>query len=197
MSTAASSAPLAGPARWDDERLVREYLRTGEEELFSLLVLRYQDKVMRLAASIMGPAFAAEAEEIVQETFLTVHRRLDRFRFDSRFATWLYRVTYNRAVDWRRRPRFQAPHADDSVLASRATTEAGPHASAVEEERRQRLLACVEDLGEPQRSVVLLHYWTDCSVAEIAESLEMNPSTVKSHLHRARQRLARRVKGKV
>jgi RNA polymerase sigma-70 factor (ECF subfamily) len=195
---------LAGPALsnddqppWDDERLVREFLRTGGEDLFAALVRRYKDKVMRLAVSVMGPSFSEEAEEIVQETFLTVHRQLDRFRFDGRFGTWLYRIAYNRAVDWRRRPRFRSPHGDESELAGRPSPEGNPLASAVEQQRRERLISCVDRLTEPHRSVVLLHYWMECSVSEIAEYLELNPSTVKSHLHRARQRLARTIKGKV
>jgi RNA polymerase sigma-70 factor (ECF subfamily) len=147
--------------------------------------------------SVMGPSFPEEAEEIVQETFLTVHRQLDRFRFESRFATWLYRIAYNRAIDWRRRPRFRSPHGDESELARQPAPVGNPLVSAVEQQRRERVISSVERLNEPHRSIVLLHYWMGCSVCEIGEYLELKPSTVKSHLHRARQRLAPMVKGKV
>ena len=86
-----------------------EYLRSGRPEHFSELVTRHKEKAFRLAVSVLGPSFEGEAEEVTQEAFLAVHQGLKKFDFKSKFSTWLYRITYNRAIDYRRKPRYRYP----------------------------------------------------------------------------------------
>ncbi len=165
-----------------DEDLVRRCVAEGSDEAFLALVTRYRDRVFRLAASILGPGFDAEAEDVAQEVFVLVHRKLATFRSESRFSTWLYAITRRRAIDVARRARFQRPHLGDEALAQLA----GP---GEERERRLDLLAAVNALGEPQRSTILLHYWQGQSIDEIATLHSVRPGTVKARLHRARARL--------
>ena len=194
-----SAPPAAGDDsdRWKDEELLRRYLATGADHLFAILVRRHKERVFLLALSVLGPSFPGEAEEVVQEVFLTVHRDLKQFRFDSRFSTWLYRIAFNRSIDWRRKPRLKFHHSGESTLRSQASPRRSPLRKASDHERDDRILKCVERLPEPARSVVFLHYWLDQSVAEIAECLDLNASTVKSHLFRARKLLGRSLRGKV
>lgn len=180
-----------------DEELARHYLKTGDDDLFAILVQRYKQRVFRLALSVLGPSFTEEAEEVVQETFLTVHRRLKRFRFDSQFSTWLYRIAYNRSIDWRRKPRLRHHHSDESPLLQKAARSRSPLAQVTDQERGERVLESVERLPQPYRSVVYSYYWLDQSVAEISDYLDLNPSTVKSHLFRARKLLGSSLKGRV
>lgn len=182
---------------WSDERLVREFLASRREELFSALVGRYKDKVLRLAHSILGPGFEAEAEDITQETFITVHFRLREFRFESGIGTWIYRIAYNRAIDYRRKPRFRLQHSDDAFLAEMAGAGGGPLAETVAGEKRRAVLRSVDALAEPYRTVVYLHYWMESPIEDISEYLEIKPSTVKSHLFRARQQLALALAGRI
>jgi RNA polymerase sigma-70 factor (ECF subfamily) len=182
---------------WQDEELARHYLKTGADHLFSILVRRYKEKVFRLVVSVLGPTFSEEAEEVVQEVFLTVHRNLKRFRFDSQFSTWLYRIAFNRSVDWRRKPRLRFHHSDEGSLLRQASSGKSPLRKVTDQERGERVLESVERLPQPWRSVILLHYWLDQSVSEIAEYLDLNPSTVKSHLFRARKLLGSSLRGKV
>jgi RNA polymerase sigma-70 factor (ECF subfamily) len=182
---------------WEDEELARHYLKTGDDDLFAVLVHRYKQEVFRLAVSILGPSFSEEAEEVVQETFLTVHRKLKRFRFDSKFRTWLYRIAFNRSIDWRRKPRLRLHHSDEAQLAHQVALTRNPLGQATDRERGERVLASVEGLPEPCRSVVYLYYWLDQSVAEISDYLDLNPSTVKSHLFRARKMLGSSLRGRV
>ena len=185
------------PGLWSDERLVREFKRSRNDELFSILVGRYKDRTFRLAVSVLGPSFEQEAEEVVQDVFLTVYRRLGHFRFESGFGSWLYRIAYNRAIDIRRKPRIRHQHSDESKLRAYSTHEENPLNLAAISERRTNLLRCIKELSEPYRTVVYLHYWMDCSISEISEQLGAKPSTVKSQLFRARKQLARIVKGSV
>lgn len=179
-----------------DESLVRELVRAWDDDLFRILVQRYKDRVFRLAASVLGPGRAAEAEDVAQEVFLLVYRKIDTFRHDSGFATWLYRTARNRALDHRQQPRLRYPHVgDDEIQSLPAAGRCNdPERVAVDRERRARILGQIERLPDPQRTIVHLYYWMGSSVAGIAELLEMKTETVKSHLHRARRGLAQRLK---
>ncbi len=182
---------------WKDEELVGQYLKTGKDHFFAILVRRYKEKVFRLVLSVLGPSFTEEAEEVVQEVFLTVHRSLKQFRCDSRFGTWLYRIAFNRSIDWRRKPHLRFRHSDEGALLQQASRERSPLRQVTDQERRERVLESIEDLSEPGRSVIFLHYWLGQSVSEIAEYLDLKSSTVKSHLFRARKLLGRSLRGKV
>jgi len=177
----------------DDADLVRALQRTDDDELFFELVSRHKDRVFRLAASILGPDAHADAEDLTQEVFLQVYRKLHSFRGRSTFATWLYRLTFNRAVERCRRARNRYRHVGDSALVSMQAQGEGtdPHGSAVANQRRHDLLTCLEQLPNTQRCAIYLHYWLDRPLAEIAELLDTRPGTIKSLLFRARKRLGR------
>jgi len=188
---------VAGPGaeaspRADDASLVRALQRTGDDELFRILVERHKHRVFRVSAAVLGPGHEAEAEDVAQEAFLTAFRKLDSFRGESAFSTWLLRLTRNLAIDRRRRAERRRPHVSDLELARLPAdgADANPEQAAAVNEQRERLLRQLARLPEPQRTAVHLHYWVGSPVAEIAELLELTPEAVKSHLHRARQRLA-------
>ena len=92
-----------------------------DEEAFSELVRRYRDPVFRLAVSILGQGFAGDAEEVAQEVFLRVHRSLASFRGDSQLGSWIYRITFNQALNLKARVRYRAPHVSDEALATTAS----------------------------------------------------------------------------
>jgi RNA polymerase sigma-70 factor (ECF subfamily) len=185
----ASSLP---PARDDDAELLGHLDASTEDEVFAVLVTRYQERVFRLALSLLGPGGELEAEDVAQEVFLQVHRKLHTFRSESRFSTWLYRIAYRKAVDASRRARHRHPHVGDDALAGEADPQ--PGADGLERtlaaERRAALARALATLPARHRSAVYLHYWLGLSVEEIARLLDASPNTVKSYLHRARARLA-------
>ncbi len=183
---------LGSPFAMDNGALVRELVRTGDEDLFRLLVQRYSDRVFRLVVSMLGPGNEAEAEDVVQDVFVLVYRKIDTFRHDSDFSTWLFRMTRNRAIDHLRKARMRRHHVGDEALRSMPSrgTSSDPEMAVVAGERRTAVLQHFQRLPCLQRTVVYLYYWTGSGVADIAELLDMNVQTVKSHLHRARRRLA-------
>jgi RNA polymerase sigma-70 factor (ECF subfamily) len=128
---------------------------------------------------------------VTQEVFLRTHDRLASFRGEARFSSWLYRLAYNRTLEYRRRARLRLPHVPADTLADRAAGR-GPFEEAAEHERRQRVEGLLEGLPDLYRSVVYLHYWLDASVEEIADVMVVPVGTVKSYLSRARARLRRR-----
>ena len=189
-------AAVAAPDRErDDAEIIEGFLRSGDDELFGLLVQRYKDRVFRLVASTLGPAAENEAEDLVQEVFITVYRKLETFRGDCAFSTWLYRLARNRAIDACRRPRpFANTPNDPSHRDSEPSVEADPGVALERSGRDSLVLRHVNGLGEPRRTVLFLFYWMGCDVDEISGLTEIPAGTVKSHLFRARRELAKQLR---
>jgi RNA polymerase sigma-70 factor (ECF subfamily) len=171
----------------DDESAVAAFASTRDPEAFRVLVDRYQRRVLSLVASVLGPYADMDAQEVAQEVFLRLHEKLQTFRGEARFGSWLYRLAYNRALEHRRRARIRMPHLPLEELGG--TASADPQDLAAEQERSQLVARLVERLPDIYRTVIYMHYWLECSVDEMAETLGVPPGTVKSYLSRARQRL--------
>lgn len=172
-----------------DSQLVSR-VQSGDEEAFAELARRHSPAAFRLATSILGPALVPEAEDVVQEAFWKAHQAISSFRGDAEFRSWIYRITFNQAVNLKERARFQRPHGDETALASIATRSPGPHEQALEAQRDLALAQCIATLPEVYQAALRLHYWLGASVAEAAELLDAPENTIKSYLHRARQLLA-------
>jgi RNA polymerase sigma-70 factor (ECF subfamily) len=186
---------VGAPPGTDDEAVVAAYVETRDPELFRLLVERHQQRVFRLVASILGPFADLDAEEVTQEAFVRAHERLDSFRGEARFSTWLYRLAYNRTIERRRTARLRAEHIPWGEREVGATAS-GPLEVALDRERERAVAGLVEGLPDLYRSVVHMRYWLDQSIDEIAETLGVPPGTVKSYLSRARQRLRERARAR-
>lgn len=171
-----------------DSQLVAR-AQEGDQDAFAELVRRHSDLVFRLALSILGRGFAAEAEDVAQEVFLKVHQALRSFRGEAEVGTWIYRITFNQAVNLKARARYRRPHLDDTMLAHAVDVEPGPHSLLETAERDQSLSECIQTLPEVYQSALRLYYWLGANVAEIAALLDVPENTAKSYLHRARQLL--------
>jgi len=189
---AAQRSGAEAASRCDDASLVRQLQRADDDELFGVLVQRHKRRVFRVAVAVLGPGREAEAEDVTQDAFLLAFRKLGSFRGDSSFSTWLLRLTRNLAIDRRRRSTLQRLHVAEDELSKLPAIGTGtnPEEAAAAAEQRELLLQTLDRLPDHQRAAVYLHYWLGSSVAQMAELLELKPETVKSHLHRARQRLA-------
>lgn len=183
---------VAGLRAADDTELISRFLRNDDEEAFEALVRRYQDRIFLLALSILGCGNEGEAEDITQEVFIVLFQTLHKFRQESTFLTWFYRLARNRIIEHRRRIMRRAARISGEVNPSLAVsgTTADPLAATIDNQRRAQLLHHIDRLPEMQRIVLLLFYWQDQSIDEIAALLELKPNTVKSHLFRARRNLA-------
>jgi len=169
-----------------DSQLVARAQR-GDQDAFAELVRRHSDPVFRLALSILGRGFTSEAEDVAQEVFLKVHHALPTFRGEAEVGSWIYRITFNQALNWKARARHRRPHLDDAMLANRAAADPGPHSLFETAERDQALSECIQTLPEVYQSALRLYYWLGASIAEVAALLDVPENTAKSYLHRARQ----------
>ncbi len=171
-----------------DAQLV-ERTKTGDQEAFAELVHRHSPLVFRLAVSILGREFVPEAEDVTQEVFLKVHHAIASFRGESEFRSWIYRITFNQAINLKARVRFRSPHEDETALDHTPSSEPGQHRQLERAERDHAMSECIQSLPEVYQSALRLYYWMDAGVAEVAELLGIPENTAKSYLHRARQLL--------
>lgn len=159
----------------------------GDSDAFRQLVETYQAPVYRLALRMCG-GDAALAEDAAQEAFLAAWRGLPRFRGDSRFSTWLYRLTTNAAIDWLRREKRHRG-MDDVTELELPDDGPGPQDQAEQAEAQQTVRRALSRLSEEHRQVLLLRYMQELDYAEIAAALEISEGTVKSRISRAKMRL--------
>ncbi|MGA2266605.1 MAG: sigma-70 family RNA polymerase sigma factor [Phycisphaerae bacterium] len=203
-----ADSPAVQPAgqtiAFEDQGLI-ERCRQGEMQAFGLLVAKYQDRIFNLVRR-MCPR-QADAEELAQEAFLRALEKLDQFRGQSQFYTWLFRIASNLAISHCRRNgqiRF-APLGDREDGAagqaarhrSMAQPAADPQAAAMSAETAARVTEALDGLDEEHRLIVVLRDVEDMDYAAIAAVLEVPIGTVKSRLHRARTLLKEKLTGLV
>jgi RNA polymerase sigma-70 factor (ECF subfamily) len=177
-------AEPAGYTNRPDDWLVERCRESADEAAFAEIVRRYRGPVFRLAVSILGQEFAADAEDVAQDVMVRIHHALASFRGDARLGTWIYRIAFNQALNAKARARYRAPHVSDDALAATPSAERGPDDRLEDRRRQQAVLACVHELPEVYQAALRLHYWLGASVNEIGELLDTPENTVKSYLHR-------------
>jgi RNA polymerase sigma-70 factor (ECF subfamily) len=166
-----------------DERLVTRAL-SGDRGAFDALFLKYQDYVYNIVYGIVGKADAAR--DVTQDVFLQVYRSLGTFRRGSRFATWLYRVAANRAVDFSRAERRWRWTGLNEEARAKPDPSQGPEETAVRHGEEATVRAVLRMVPPKHRDVLVLRYFQNMSVEEIAEVLGVTVAAAKVRLHRAR-----------
>ena len=170
--------------------------QSGDQTAFAELVRRHSPLVFRLAVSILGREFVPEAEDVTQEVFLKVHHAIESFRGEAEFSSWIYRITFNQAVNLKERVRFRSPHADETALYRAVAPGPGPERQFETAQRDRALAECIRTLPEVYQSALRLYYWLEAGVGEVAALLGVPENTAKSYLHRARQLLRGMLKEK-
>jgi RNA polymerase sigma-70 factor (ECF subfamily) len=175
-----------------DESAVLERLRQGDPLAAELVMRRHNRTLWRIARGILRDD--AEAEDAVQETYLRAFARVDAFRGEANFGTWLGRIAVNEALrrlEWRRAASgFLAPSPDEDDALQRVPDPAhSPEHLAARQEIRHMVERAVDRLPAPFRMVFLLRIMEQLSIQETAETLGIPPATVKTRLHRGIQLL--------
>ncbi|MGH7265177.1 MAG: sigma-70 family RNA polymerase sigma factor, partial [Candidatus Rokuibacteriota bacterium] len=177
----------------EDDREVVRRVQAGDSEAFGVLVEKYKRKAFRLAFGVLRDQ--EEALDASQEAFVKAFRSLPRFKGDSAFYTWLFRITMNVALDRRRQraTRAKSLGAEDvppeEWERTAVSPDAGPDEEAASAERRARIGQALQTLSEQHRSIIILSDIEGLSYREIAEVLAIPMGTVMSRLHNARKRL--------
>jgi RNA polymerase sigma-70 factor (ECF subfamily) len=181
-----------------DEQLV-DAARGGDENAFSALFLRHQRRLLSLA--LQYRLSVPDAEDAVQQTMLKAWQGLGSFRGESRFATWITRVLMNEVFQLQRKRARMRLEEMESTSTLTAVLEAGSPMTRRQMSQEQRLLvsernrlvhAALRSLPESLRSVLLMQFFDERTLGEIAAQMKRPVATVKSRRHRARLELRKR-----
>ena len=191
-----SPLPKAQNQRPDEEeRLIVQRVKAGDQQAFEVLYRRYVSSVYRQAIKLVGNE--AEAEEVVQEVFLTLYEKAKTFRGDSAFSTWLYRLTLNTTLmKLRRRKRskevaiedYLPKYQDDGHHLVRPVVDwsRNPEESLLSLEVQRTLQHALDQLPPVDKAVVVLSDLDGLANKEVGKALGLSVPAVKSRLHRAR-----------
>lgn len=183
-----------------DRSLIEQCQRAkGEdfEEAFAGLYRLYKDRVYNVAYRITGNS--ADALDAAQETFGILFRKLQGFRFDSKFSSWVYRIAVNASIDLKRRSSARRLAPIEELGQTQARTTAGAAQSSVSEpesafatrELEDEVQRAMNALSPKLRAIIVLRHVEDLAYEEIAEVLGCSLGTVKSRLARAHEALGK------
>lgn len=172
----------------DPDRTLVDRALAGDLRAFEALVERHAGVVHRVAARIVG---RAEADDVSQDAFLRAFHRLDRFRGEAPFRSWLLQIAHNAAVTTlaRRRDEPVASVADEAPAAERPVQARPPAERLERRERRDRLEGKLAQLAPAHRAVLVLRDVEGLTYEEIATVTDAPLGSVKGRLHRARREL--------
>ncbi len=182
---------MADESKLSDFELV-DRVRGGDAGAYRFLVERYQRKIYNLALRLVRQV--EDAEDVLQETFLSAYRALPKFKGDSAFGTWLYRIATNFALMKLRgkKPVFVSldePRDNDLPPVELVDFSTDPLNEVLDDELRQKMEEAIANLPDDMRTVFLLRDVEGLSNAEVAEILDLSVPAVKSRLHRTRLHL--------
>ena len=167
-----------------DEELV-EACQAGEASAFDVLVARWEDKIRGAAYRFLGSE--EEARDVAQEAFLKAYRALGGFKREARFSSWLYQIATNLCRDRLRRRRTRAAVSLEELEETGPViveTRPGAHELLLQRDLARAVRRAVHALSEEQREVVILKEYQGLTFLEIAQSLDLPVSTVKTRLYR-------------
>jgi RNA polymerase sigma-70 factor (ECF subfamily) len=165
--------------------------RDGDRLALEALVERHAAGVRRLAGYLLSDQ--QDAEDAAQEALAKLCTRIDQFRGESRFSTWLYSLVANTCRDMGERQRRRRHQPLEQGDHAEATLDAGPDDVALQREQRRVLAVRMADLSDDQRRVMVMKDVLSLSYEEIAQVLGMPVGTVKCHAHRGRARMRRAI----
>jgi len=192
----------AEPARMSEaqvDQLLVERVQKGDKKAFDLLINKYQHRIVSLVARYVNDQ--TEALDVAQEAFIKAYRAIPRFRGDSAFYTWLYRIAINTAKNWlvarKRRPPssdIDAADAEQYDMDSRLKEHGTPENEMMREEIRRTVYDTIADLPDDLRTAIILREMDGMSYEEISVTMDCPIGTVRSRIFRAREAIDEKLK---
>ena len=181
-----------------DQALV-ERVQRGDKRAFDILVLKYQNRIIQLAYRYVHDH--DEAMDVAQEAFIKAYRSLGKFRGDSAFFTWIYRIAINTAKNYlvasgRRPPRtdLDAQEAEQYEGAAGLRDYATPEHILLRDELKETIASAISELPDDLRTAITLRELEGLSYEEIAQAMECPIGTVRSRIFRARDAIDSKMK---
>lgn len=184
-----------------DAEIVRRF-KNGEKHLFDILVQRYSSKAYQIAYGVLG--HREDSEEVAQDVFVRIYKALPKFRGDSEFTTWMYRIAmnlarnkyrYNKSRGANRKISMQQTMSDDDKRTVIQVPEKrlSPDDEVGLDEFQKNIMDEIENLPDLYRDALVLRNIDEMSYEKIADVLDCKLGTIKSRIARAREELRRRL----
>jgi len=181
------------------DQLLVERVQKGDKRAFDLLIQKYQHRIVSLVSRYVSDP--AEAQDVAQEAFIKAYRAVKRFRGESAFYTWLYRIAINTAKNWivakNRRPPsadIDAGEAEQYAISDRLRENATPESELLREEIEKTVFDTIARLPDDLRTAIILREMDGMSYEEIAITMECPIGTVRSRIFRAREAIDEKLK---
>jgi RNA polymerase sigma-70 factor, ECF subfamily len=176
----------------EPEAILIEKAQRGNIQAFEQLIYQFDAKVMGLIYSMVNNM--EDARDIYQDVFVKVFGAIKKFRQDSKFETWLYRIVVNTCINFRRaqsRRRFDEFNETDEnhISGPSGAGQRSPDKDVINSELNERIHQAIAQLSPKQRTVFVLRHYQEYKLTEIAAILECSEGTVKNYLFRATQKL--------
>lgn len=167
----------------EDAEIVQQVI-SGKHEQYSLLVQRYQEPLIRFLRGILGAE--DEVFDCAQEAFLAAYRNLWRYSPAHTFRSWIYAIARNKAIDLMRKRKREVPLTIDEGIVDH---QPGPEEAWLAKEQQINVREILEELPEHYKQALYLRYQQELSYDEISTVLNIPVSSVKTHLHRGKEKL--------
>jgi len=170
-----------------DSEIIKKVL-DGNTDAFEYLLVRYQDKTFGFCYKILKDE--DKATEAAHLSFIKAYENLGRFRMDSSFSTWFYRIAYNICLDQLRYEKKMVRPSETDTHEDWAPSEINAGMDYLSgEERKKYLDMAMRSLGPVEKALIFNYYEEEMSINELSEITELSPANVKIRLFRARKKL--------
>lgn len=172
-------------SRLDELKLIAKCALGDDRRAFGMLVEAYQTEIRRFFLNLTF-GDASLSDDLAQETFIKAYTSIRSFKGLSKFSTWLYRIAYNELYSYTR--KRQEERLDDNTSALNSEDQMGSYEESCNS--RLDINTAMQALNETERSIVTLYYLQDIPIKKIIEITNLPEGTIKSHLSRARTKMA-------
>jgi len=170
------------------ENLYLQKVLEGDISKFSYFIEKYKDMAFSIAFRIINNR--EDAEEIVQDSFLRAFKSLKKFRFDSKFSTWFYRIVVNNSLSKLKREKQDTRNIDiDKVSDSIIENVESVYKGLIQADQQKFITYALSELCIEDRLLLTLYYLNENSIEEIAEITNISQETLKMKIHRARKKM--------
>lgn len=168
-----------------------EQTLSGEHQSYDALMIRYQKLVFSIAYSICKTY--ENAMDITQEVFLKAYHKLNMFKGNSSFKTWIAKISYNESINWQKKNSKYDDYEDLHQLEFKIFIDPNQEDEVLAKENKAILLRCLFELNTKYRLAVILRYFENHSIKEIANSMNCSEGVVKNMLFRSIQKLKKNI----
>jgi len=172
----------------NSDQIYIDKVLSGDTNAFAYLINKYKDMAYTIAIKIVKSH--EDAEEVAQDSFLKAFEKLNTFKGNAKFSTWLYTIVYRNSITKIRKKKVDTSGIDDYVIDNHSEGDDFPQIEAMKNEEQQKYVKeAVNKLPEKDALLITLFYMNDNSVEEIEEITGLSQSNVKVKLFRARKKL--------